>query len=308
MTAIAFLGLGVIGRPMAERLLELGHSLVVWNRTPEKARPLVEQGARQMASPREAAESAEIVVTMLTDGAAVLETVERPGGLLEGLSPAKVHCDMSTIDVASSRRLAGLYRPRSIGFAHAPVLGNRHAAREGKLLVFAGGPAEAQRRAEPIFVALGKRTWRWDRAEQATAMKLASNLLLGGMMEIFAETLIFAASAGIDPRTVLDVIGASALAAPMYQSKGRMILEGGTPNFYVRNMRKDLDLILASGRELHAHLPATKAVQAAFAAAEPSRGDRDYSAVVEWLEQQSGVRIDRRAPSSAVAGAETPRS
>jgi 3-hydroxyisobutyrate dehydrogenase-like beta-hydroxyacid dehydrogenase len=291
MARIGFLGLGVIGRPMAERLLEAGHDVVVWNRTAEKAKPVVELGARLAATPRAAAEAAEIVITMVTDGPAVLETVERPDGLLSGLVPGKVHCDMSTIDIASARRLADLYRSRSIGFVRAPVLGNRHAARQGKLLIFAGGPADALGRAEPAFASLGERVWRWEGAEQATAMKLASNLLLGGMMEIFAETLVFAASADIAPRTVLEVIGASALAAPMYQSKGRMILEGGTPNFYVSNMRKDLDLILASGRDLHAPLPGTQAVRDAFAAAEPGRVDRDYSAVVEWLEEQAGVRV-----------------
>jgi 3-hydroxyisobutyrate dehydrogenase-like beta-hydroxyacid dehydrogenase len=291
MARIAFLGLGVIGRPMAERLVESGHEVVVWNRTAEKARSVVEIGARLAATPRDAAESAEVVVTMLTDGLAVLETVERTDGLLAGLAQGKVHCDMSTIDIASSRRLVELYRSRSMGFVRAPVLGNRHAARDGRLLIFAGGPAEALVRCGPVFTSLGERVWRWDTAEQATAMKLASNLLLGGMMEIFAETLVFAASAGIAPRTVLEVIGSSALAAPMYQSKGRMILEGGTPNFYVRNMRKDLDLILASGRELQAPLPGTQAVRDAFASAEPGRADRDYSAVIEWLEEQAGVRI-----------------
>jgi 3-hydroxyisobutyrate dehydrogenase-like beta-hydroxyacid dehydrogenase len=308
MARIAFLGLGVIGRPMAERLLESAHQVVVWNRTAEKTRPLVELGARIAATPRAAAEAAEIVVTMLTDGPAVIETVERADGLLAGLVPGKVHCDMSTIDIASSRRLADLYRSRSIGFVRAPVLGNRHAAREGRLLIFAGGPEDALTRAGPVFTTLGERVWHWDGAEQATAMKLASNLLLGGMMEIFAETLVFAASAGIAPRTVLEVIAASALAAPMYQSKGRMILEGGTPNFYVRNMRKDLDLIVASGRELHAPLPGTQAVRDAFVAAEPGRADRDYSAVIEWLEEQAGVHVSGTGGGSAAGSGTGKRS
>ena len=112
MPTIAFLGLGVIGRPMAERLLESGHELVVWNRTAERARPVVELGARFAPTPRAAAEAAEIIVTMLTDGPAVVETVERPDGLLAGLGPGKVHCDMSTIDIASSRHLAELYGSR----------------------------------------------------------------------------------------------------------------------------------------------------------------------------------------------------
>ncbi len=292
MAEIAFLGLGVIGAPMAERLLEAGHRLIVWNRTAAKARPLVDRGARQAASPRAAAEAAEVVVTMLTDGAAVLDLAGRPDGLLAGLIPGKVHCDMSTIDLASSRRLAELYRPHSIDFVHAPVLGNRHAAREGKLLVFAGGPARARERAKPVFDALAGRVWSWDRPEQGTAMKLAANLLLGGMMEIFAETLVFAAAAGLDPRALLEVIADSSLAAPMFQSKGRMILDpGAAPNFYLRNMRKDLDLILASAGELRVPLPSAAAMREVFAAAEPEAGGRDYSAVVRWLERQAGVQV-----------------
>jgi 3-hydroxyisobutyrate dehydrogenase-like beta-hydroxyacid dehydrogenase len=292
MTEIAFLGLGMIGAPMAERLLDAGHHLVVWNRTPAKPGPLVDRGARQAASPCDAAEAAEVVVTMLTDGAAVLDLATRAGGLLAGLASGKVHCDMSTIDLASARRLAELYRRHSIGFVHAPVLGNRHAAREGKLLVFAGGPAAARERARPVFDALAQRVWNWDRPEQGTAMKLAANLLLGGMMEIFAETLVFAAGAGLDPRALLEVIAASSLAAPMFQSKGRMILDrGAAPNFYLRNMRKDLDLILASAGELKVPLPVGSAVREIFAAAEPEAGDRDYSAVVEWLERQAGVQV-----------------
>lgn len=292
MAEIAFIGLGVIGAPMAGRLLDSGHRLAVWNRTPAKAQPLVARGARQVASPRAAAEAAGVVVTMLTDGAAVLDLAARPDGLLAGLAPGKVHCDMSTIDLASSRRLAELYRRHSIDFVHAPVLGNRHAAAEGQLLVFAGGPAAARERTQPVFDALARRVWGWDLPEQGTAMKLAANLLLGGMMEILAEAMVFAAGAGLDPRALLEVVGDSALAAPMFQSKGHMILHrNARPNFYLRHMRKDLDLILASAGELKIPLPVTAAAREAFAAAEPGAGERDYSAVVEWLEGQAGVQV-----------------
>lgn len=292
MARIAFLGLGVIGLPMAERLVDAGHQLVAWNRTPAKAQPLVERGARQVATPRQAAESAEIVVTVLTDGAAVLEVLHRPDGLLSGMKPGQVLCDMSTIDLASSRQLAGICQSHSIGFVRAPVLGNRHAARAGKLLVLAGGPAEALACAEPVLTALGERIWRWNHADPATAIKLALNLLLAGMMEVFSESLVFAAGAGVDPRTLMDVIGVSALAAPMYQSKGRTILDGGgTPNFTLQNMHKDLRLVLASAGQIDMPLPVATALEAAFAAAEPAKGDHDYSAIVQWLEEQSKVNV-----------------
>lgn len=298
MANIAFLGLGVIGRPMAERLLEAGHDLVVWNRTSAKMQALTERGARPAASPRSAAETSDVVVTMLTDGPAVLEVMQRPDGLLAGLEPGKALCDMSTIDMASSSQLAEICRGRSIGFVRAPVLGNRHAARSGKLLVFAGGPVDALARCEPVFAALGEKTWRWDHVEPATAMKLALNLLLAGMMEIFAESMVFAAGAGVDPRTLLDAIGASALAAPMYPSKGRTILDGGTPNFFLRNMRKDLRLVLASARDVKTPLPVATALEAAYAAAEPALGESDYSAVVQWLEGQANVRVSGTGSSA----------
>jgi 3-hydroxyisobutyrate dehydrogenase-like beta-hydroxyacid dehydrogenase len=300
MARTAFLGLGVIGLPMAERLFETGHDLVVWNRTPAKAQALVERGARLASTPRASAEAADIVVTMLTDGPAVLEVAQRPDGLLAGMGPGKVLCDMSTIDIASSRQLAEICRSHSIGFVSAPVLGNRHAARAGKLLVFAGGPADALNHAEPVLASLAERIWRWDRAEPATAVKLALNLLLGGMMEIFSESLVFAAGAGIDPRTLLDVIAASSLAAPMYQSKGRMILDGiPTPNFTLQNMRKDLRLILASARQMGIPLPVGAAVESAFAEAEFAWGGFDYSAIVQWLEAQTNVSVSGTGSSPA---------
>jgi 3-hydroxyisobutyrate dehydrogenase-like beta-hydroxyacid dehydrogenase len=299
MAQIAFLGLGVIGGPMAERLLEDGHDLTVWNRTAAKALPLVERGARQAATPRAAAEAAEIVVTVLTDAPAVLEVAERLDGLLAGMKSGQVLCDMSTIDVAGARQLADICGSRSIGFVRAPVLGNRHAARAGKLLIFAGGPAGALGRAEPVFASLGAKTWRWDRVEPATAMKLALNLLLAGMMEVFSESLVFAAGAGVDPRTLLDVIAASALAAPMYQSKGRTILDGaGTPNFTLQNMHKDLRLIVASARQMGTPLPVGAAIESAFAEAEYAWGGFDYSAIVQWLEAQSKVSVSGTGNSS----------
>lgn len=307
MARIAFLGLGVIGGPMAERLLEDGHDLTVWNRTAAKALPLVEQGARQAATPREATEMAEIVVTMLTDAPAVLEVAQRPDGLLAGMKPGQVLCDMSTIDVAGARQVAELFRSRSIGFVRAPVLGNRHAARAGQLLVFAGGPADALARSEPVFASLAKKTWRWEHAEPATAIKLALNLLLAGMMEVFSESLVFAAGAGVDPRTLLDVIAESALAAPMYQSKGRTILDGaGTPNFTLQNMHKDLRLILASAGQMGAPLPVGAAIESAFSEAEYAWGGFDYSAIVQWLEAQSNANVSGTGSSPGPRRGEIP--
>jgi 3-hydroxyisobutyrate dehydrogenase-like beta-hydroxyacid dehydrogenase len=288
---IGFIGLGVIGKPMAQRLLESGLSLVVWNRTTAKVQGLVASGARVAGSPCELAEACDVVITMLTDGPAVEEVAFGSDGIAAGLAAGKVHCDMSTIDPATTRRLAERYAGREIGFLHAPVLGNWRAAASGTLLIFAGGPRQAFEKCQPIFAALGSRTWRWDQAEQATDTKLACNLLLAGMLELFSESLVFAAKAGVEGKTFLEIICASALAAPMFQAKGELILQRNfTPSFYLRNMQKDLDLALDAGRRMGAALPATAAVRNVFAAAaQHGKAEMDYSAVFQWLEEQSAA-------------------
>ena len=212
---VGFIGLGMIGLPMAERLLEQGLPLVVWNRTVEKADALVRRGALRAATPEELAASSEIVVTMVTDGRALESVTLGPGGVAAALAPGKVHCDMSTIDPDTSRRLAAHYAAQGVHFLHAPVLGSKRAAAAGTLLIFAGGSSEGLQKCAPVFAALGKKTWHWDQAATATYVKLACNLLLGGMMELLGESLVLAAKAGVAPQTLLEIVGASALAAPM---------------------------------------------------------------------------------------------
>ncbi len=290
---VGFIGLGIIGLPMAERLLEHGLPLVVWNRTAEKADALVRRGAARAASPRELATRADVVITMVTDGWALESVALGPEGIAANLAAGKVHCDMSTIDPGTSRRLAAHYASCGAHFVHAPVLGNKRAAAAGALLIFAGGSAEAARKCEPIFAALGKKIWHWERPETATCVKLACNLLLGGMMELLAESLVFAAKAGVEPRAMLEIFGSSALAAPMYQAKGETIAQRNfTPSFYLHNMLKDLNLALEAAAELNAELPATRAICGAFAAAaEAGLAEQDYSAVAQWLEQKAATHV-----------------
>jgi 3-hydroxyisobutyrate dehydrogenase-like beta-hydroxyacid dehydrogenase len=241
---VGFIGLGIIGLPMAGRLLEHGLPLVVWNRSGEKADALVRRRAMCAGSPRELAARADIAITMVTDGRALESVALGPEGMAAGLTAGKVHCDMSTIDPGTSRRLAAQYASRGAHFVHAPVLGNKRAAAAGTLLIFAGGSAEAARKCEPVFAALGKKTWHGERPETATCVKLACNLLLGGMMELLAESLVFAAKAGVEPRAMLEIFGSSALDAPMYQSKGETIAQRNfTPSFSLRTMLKDLGAI-----------------------------------------------------------------
>lgn len=292
-STVGFIGLGVIGLPMAERLQEQGLPLVVWNRTVEKAESLVRRGAARAATPGELATRAEIVVTMVTDGPALEGITFGPNGVAAALTPGKVHCDMSTIDPDTSRRLAAHYAERKVHFLHAPVLGSKRAAATGSLLIFAGGPREGYEKCAPVFAALGQRSWHWPSPPTATCVKLACNLLLGGMMEVFSESLVLAAKAGVQPQTMLEIFGASALAAPMYKTKGETIAQRDfTPNFYLRNMLKDINLVLDASKQLGVELPATRAVRTVYAAAaEHGLAEQDYSAVIQWLEWQAAARV-----------------
>lgn len=294
---IGFIGLGILGLPMAERLSEQGVPLVVWNRTPAKAEALLSRGAQRAGSPWEVAEACEVVLTVVADPAALREVALPPRGLSAGLRPAGVHLDMSTVDPATTRELAAHHASRGRQFVHAPVLGNRRHAAAGELLIFAGGAPAALRKCQAVFDALGRKTWTWDQPERATCVKLACNLLLGGMVELLAESFLLASRAGADPRTLLEIIGGSALAAPMFHSKGQTMAAGDfAPSFYLRHMVKDLDCAARAAEELGAALPAARALRDTFAAAARAGfADRDYSAVLAWLEREAG--LPRAAPA-----------
>jgi len=289
-STFGFIGLGIIGLPMAERLLGKGVPLTVWNRTAEKAEALQTRGARLAASPRELAQRCDVVITMVTDGPALEDVTCRADGVSAGLRVGGVHCDMSTIDLDTTRRMVAHHASRGTRFVHAPVLGSKRAAAAGSLLIFAGGPPAAREKCAPAFAALGQKTWQWDEPEKATATKLACNLLLAGMMEQFSESLVFAKKAGVEPATLLEIIYSSALAASMYQTKGEAMVRGSfVPNFYLRNMLKDLNLVAQAAGQLGVNLPGTRAVREAFAAAAKSGlSEQDYSAVFEWLKKNAG--------------------
>jgi 3-hydroxyisobutyrate dehydrogenase-like beta-hydroxyacid dehydrogenase len=282
---IGFIGLGIIGRPMAERLLEKGVPLVVWNRTRAKAEDLRRRGAEIAPSPRELAARCAVVVTMVTDGPALEDVTLRADGLSAGLCAGGVHCDMSTIDPASTRRLAAHHSSRGTHFVHAPVLGSKRAAAAGTLLIFAGGAPDARQRCAPVFQPLAQHIWSWDDPVKATCTKLACNLLLAGMMEQFSEALALAKKAGVEPATLLEIIYGSALSAPMYQSKGEAMVRGSfTPNFYLRNMLKDLNLVAQAADELSVNLPGSRSIREVYAAAaQAGFTEQDYSAVFKWL-------------------------
>jgi 3-hydroxyisobutyrate dehydrogenase-like beta-hydroxyacid dehydrogenase len=290
---VGLIGLGVMGAPLAERLLDAGHALTLYNRTREKAEPPLARGAAWADSPAAVAAETEVVLSIVSDPAAVEAITFSSDGILAGIGPISIHCDMSTVGPGWARRIAARYAEAGRRFVQAPVLGSKRQIEEGELLVFGGGPEEDVARCEPLWRAFAARVWRLPTADQAATTKLACNLLIAHMILGLGQSLVFAQKGGVSPAKILDILDSSALGAPMYRSKGKTLLERNfNANFYVQHMLKDLSLAADAGRETCTPLPLNGLSRELFiAAAQHGWGEEDYSAVVKVLEQMAGVTL-----------------
>jgi 3-hydroxyisobutyrate dehydrogenase-like beta-hydroxyacid dehydrogenase len=295
-SSVGFIGLGMMGTPMAARLQKAGFLSAVHNRTKKKASSLVEEGATWCESPKEVAEKSEIVFSMLSNSEALFECALGSNGVLRGARKGSVHVDMSTVSPAITKELGNRYRDAGCFFLHSPVLGSVPQATDGSLLLFVGGNEGGFLRAEPALKTLGSRIWRFDQPEQASHMKLLCNMFIAGMGTTLAQALVFAEKANVDPIILLDVLNQSALNAPMYQTKGKSMLDRNfAPRFFVEHMLKDLNLMLQAGKELNVALPSTEVAQRLFSeAADAGFSKEDYSAVIKVLERRAGIEVGKK--------------
>jgi 3-hydroxyisobutyrate dehydrogenase-like beta-hydroxyacid dehydrogenase len=295
-SSVGFIGLGMMGTPMAARLQKAGFPLAVHNRTKKKASSLIKEGATWCESPKEVAEKSEIVFSMLSNSEALSECALGSNGVLRGARKGSVHVDMSTVSPAITKELGQRYRDAGCFFLHSPVLGSVPQATDGSLLLFVGGNEAGFLRAEPALKTLGGRIWRFDQPEQASHMKLLCNMFIAGMGTTLAQALVFAEKADVNPHILLDVLNQSALNAPMYQTKGKSMLDRNfAPRFFVEHMLKDLNLMLQAGKELNVALPSTEVAQRLFSeAAEAGFSKEDYSAVIKVLERRAGIEVGKK--------------
>lgn len=290
---VGVIGLGIMGGAMAQRLLETGHEVFVYNRTRAKAEPLLAQGAQWAETPAEVARQSEVVISIVTDPAAVEQITFGEHGILPALPPESVHCDMSTVSTAWTRQMAHAYQQAGKRFVQAPVLGGKKQILEGTLLVFGGGAEEDVQRCEPAWRAFSDKIWRFPTAEQATVTKLACNMLIAHMIVGLGQSLLFAAKGGVSPATLIDILSQSNLGAPMYSTKGKALLERNfQANFYVRHLLKDLSLAEEAARETSTMLPLNAITRELFVAAmQQGYADEDYAAVVKVMEALVGVEL-----------------
>jgi len=291
MANVGFVGLGVMGGGIARRLLDAGHELVGWNRTKEKATPLIEAGMGWCDTPREAAERSDVVFSMVTNVAALQAVTDGPDGLLAGLGPGKVYVDMSTVSPSASRELAKRVRETGAEMLDAPVSGSVATLEQGKLSVMVGGDVTTFERVEPILRDVGPTVTRVGDNGQAVLMKIAHNLSLAVQMLAFSEGVLLAEKGGIERATAVDVLTSSAIASPMIKYRGPFVLEQPDEAWFdVNMMQKDMLYALEAGRELDVPLPTTAVANEYLTAARALGLEKqDFAAVFDVLAQMAGI-------------------
>src|ERR1700720_4338059 len=291
MAKLGFIGLGVMGSQMVNRLLSKGHTVTGYNRTRAKAQWLVEKGMEWADSPRAVAAASDFTFAMVTNAAAIASITEGPDGMLAGLAAGKIFIDMSTVSPTVSRALAAKIREKGADMVDSPVSGSVITLQEGKLTVMVGGRREAFKRVKPLLLDIGPKVTYVDVNGLALSMKIATNLSLAVQMLAFCEGVLLAEKSGISRETAVDVLTHSAIASPMVQYRGPFVLKMPDEAWFdVNMMQKDMLLALEMGRALDVPLPTT-AVTNEFLTASRGMGlaKQDFAVMFEALARMSGI-------------------
>ncbi|HLY63417.1 MAG TPA: NAD(P)-dependent oxidoreductase [Terriglobia bacterium] len=290
---IAFIGLGIMGQPMALNLINAGHHLTVYNRTQDKTSTLAQAGARVAASPAEAVRDAEIIWSIVSDTAAMEEVVLGPAGILSGIREGAVLIDSSTISPTVSRKFACHLAGKKAKMLDAPVTGSKHGAEKGELTFMIGGDREVFDRMMPVLNVLGKRHIYCGAHGSGLSAKLAQNAIQATMVEVFCEGFVLATKAGVLPETMMEIIQSSMARANLTDFKAPFIFKGDfTPYFPLKLMHKDLELAMEAAYAQNVPMPTTAAVKETYGAAKAQgKGNMDYAAVVTFLEELAGVKV-----------------
>lgn len=291
MERIGFIGLGIMGKPMAANLLAAGYQLTVHNRSRPPVEELAARGARPAGSAREVASASDVIITMLPDSPDVEAVVLGREGVAEGVCEGALYIDMSTIAPALSRRIAAVLSERGVEAVDAPVSGGEPAAREGQLSIMAGGSDEAIERARPIFDVLGKTATHIGPPGAGQVAKAANQVVVALTIQAVAEALVLTRKAGVDPARVRAALLGGFAQSRILDLHGQRMLDGAyDPGFRLRLHRKDLAIALELAREQHAPLFATAfAAQLMDALLAQGAGELDHSVMARVYEQLAAV-------------------
>lgn len=295
---IGFIGLGKMGRGMAANLLKAGHRVTVYNRSPDKAEALVQQGAAAARTVADAC-NAEVVFTMLADDRAVEGVALDQGGIVASLAPGTTHVSSSTIGVALSERLAAAHADAGQQYAAAPVFGRPEAAAAAKLFVVAAGAPQVLQPLSPLFDAIGQRTFVVsERPHTANLVKLSGNFLIASVIESLSEAVALVAKAGVDRQQYIDILTSTLFAAPVYQTYGGLIArrEFEPAGFAAQLGLKDVRLALAAAEQLQVPLPVASLLRDRFLTlVATGSGQLDWSALATLADRDAGLVSDDSA-------------
>jgi 3-hydroxyisobutyrate dehydrogenase-like beta-hydroxyacid dehydrogenase len=291
MQKVGFIGLGLMGGPMAENVARAGYPLTVFNRSAEKAGPLLELGAALADSPCGVAQNSEVVVTMLSNASAVRSVLEGEEGLVAGAPEGMVLIDMSTLSPAESRSNAAFLNAHGIEMLDAPVYGSTGPAREGTLGIMVGGDEKLFESQRELLSVMGKNIFFMGGQGSGSTIKLCFNLMVAAQVTSLAEAMVLAMKAGLDLKQVGEVITSSGINSGLIERKVENIVTGSyAPAFPLKHMHKDLGLMVSTSIDLDASLPATGLTHQLYTAARASGfAEEDFSAIYKVLAQMSGV-------------------
>lgn len=290
---VGFIGLGIMGRPMARNLLRAGYPLTVWNRSRPGIEALVAEGAAEGASAARVAARSDVVITMVGYTRDVEEVALGPRGIIEGAHPGLVHIDMSTISPEATRRIAARLAEAGVEMLDAPVSGGEQGAVQGTLSIMVGGREETLARCRPILEALGRKITYCGPSGSGQVVKLCNQVVVGLNNLAVCEALVLAVRAGVDPRAMLEAVSGGAAASWALQNLApRMLERDFRPGFKVAHQQKDLRLALELAGSLSAPLPGTALVHQLFAAVE-ARGleEEGTQALVKALEALAAAQV-----------------
>ena len=291
MSKVGFIGLGVMGGQMVNRLLGKGHSVTGYNRTRSKAQWLIDQGMKWADSPRAVASASDFTFAMVTNAAAISAITEGSDGMLAGLGPGKIFLDMSTVSPGVSRALAARVRERGADMVDSPVSGSVITLQEGKLSVMVGGRRETFEKVKPLLEDIGPKVTYVGDNGVALSMKIATNLSLAVQMLAFSEGVLLAEKSGIAREVAVDVLTHSAVASPMIQYRGPFVLKQPEEAWFdVNMMQKDMVLAMELGRQLDVPLPTTAISNEVLTAARGMGMEKlDFACMFDVLARMSGI-------------------
>lgn len=293
MEKIAYIGLGIMGRGMAANLLKAGYPVTVWNRTPERAQPLVDKGAQLASSPAAAARGADVIMYCLSDDAAVTDLLFGDGALIDAIAPGQVVIDMTTVHPNTSRMEAEAIAAKGGQFLDAPVFGSKNEAANGGLWIVIGGERALYERMLPILEVVSETTHYMGGTAMGASMKLVGNLVVAFQLEALGEAMVLATKAGLNAQDVLGVLHVTDFKSPIFDGVGNALINRDFETFFaLKLMLKDANLISRFAQDVNSPTPAMAVIREMIkGGVNRGWGEENASAFIKNLEEQAGVQV-----------------